>query len=143
LPAGSVHRISATNPLSFAPPDWFALLQCRAVIFVEMSGTEQTIYFSLAYFLKSPALGTRTVWRLRGYCILVRKTAERVRMKTVSTPTTYMTAEELQQKAAAKFEEAKLLPDGPLRQEVLKSACGLRNLAEIKGWLYSELQPSK
>jgi hypothetical protein len=106
-----------------------------------MSGTEQTIYFSLAYFLKSPALGTRTVWRLRGYCILVRKTAERVRMKTVSTPTTYMTAEELQQKAAAKFEEAKLLPDGPLRQEVLKSACGLRNLAEIKGWLYSELQP--
>jgi hypothetical protein len=64
-------------------------------------------------------------------------------MKIVTTPTTYLTAEELQQKAAEKFEEAALLPDGPLRQEILKSACGLRNLAEIKGWLSSELQPPK
>jgi hypothetical protein len=64
-------------------------------------------------------------------------------MKTVTTPTTYLTAEELRQKAAEKFEKAAMLPDGPLRQEILQSACGLRNLAEIRGWLSSELQSPK
>jgi hypothetical protein len=55
-------------------------------------------------------------------------------------PTTYLTTEELQQIASAKFEEAAALPDGPQRQQSLKSAHGFRNLAEIKGWLSSDLQ---
>jgi hypothetical protein len=53
-------------------------------------------------------------------------------------PTTYLTTVELQQIAAAKFEEASLLPDGPLRREVLKSAQNFRKLAEVKGWLSSD-----
>ena len=35
-------------------------------------------------------------------------------------PTTYLTTEELQQLASAKFEEAATLPDGPEREQVLK-----------------------
>jgi hypothetical protein len=64
-------------------------------------------------------------------------------MKTVTKPTPYLTAEDLQEIAAAKFEEAASLPDGPQRQKLLSSACELRNLAEIKGWLSSEFQPPK
>ena len=58
-------------------------------------------------------------------------------------PTTYLTTEELQQIASAKFEEAAALPDCPQRQQILKSARGFRNLAEIKGWLSSDLQLPK
>jgi hypothetical protein len=58
-------------------------------------------------------------------------------------PNTYLSIEELEQVAAAKFKEASQLPDGPQRQEVLKSACGFRSLAELKGWLSGELRPPK
>jgi hypothetical protein len=56
-------------------------------------------------------------------------------------PTTYLTIEELQQIASAKFEEAAALPDGPQRKKILASAHSFRSLAEVKGWLSSELQP--
>jgi hypothetical protein len=60
-----------------------------------------------------------------------------------SKPTTYLTIEELQQIATAKFEEATALPDGPQRHKVLASAHSFRSLAEIRGWLSSDLQPPK
>jgi hypothetical protein len=37
-------------------------------------------------------------------------------------PTTYLTGEDLYQIAAIKFEEAAVTPEGPARQQVLKSA---------------------
>jgi hypothetical protein len=55
-------------------------------------------------------------------------------MKTVPKPTTYLTIEELQQVAAAKFEEAAALPAGPRKQQILNSAYS---------WLSSELKPPK
>ena len=55
-------------------------------------------------------------------------------------PTTYLTIEEIQQIASPKFEEAAALPDGPQRQQLLKSAYSFRSLAEVKGWLSSDLQ---
>jgi hypothetical protein len=58
-------------------------------------------------------------------------------------PTTYLTIEQLQQIAKAKFEEAAVLPLGPERQEILKSAHGFRSMAEMKGWLSGGLQPPK
>jgi hypothetical protein len=58
-------------------------------------------------------------------------------------PTTYLTTEELQQIAAAKFEEAAALPDGPQREAVLRSAQTYYNQVRMKGWLSSELQPPK
>jgi hypothetical protein len=61
----------------------------------------------------------------------------------VFRPTTYLTIEELEQIAAAKFEKAASLADGPQKQEIMKSAYGYRSLAEMKGWLSSELQPPK
>lgn len=64
-------------------------------------------------------------------------------MRTVTKPTTYLTTAELQQLATAKFAEAETLPNGPEKQEILKSAYGFRSLAEMKGWLSSELQPPK
>jgi hypothetical protein len=56
-------------------------------------------------------------------------------------PTTYLTIEELQEMAAAKFEEAAALVPGPERQELLKKAYGYRSLAEMKAWLSSDLRP--
>ena len=58
-------------------------------------------------------------------------------------PTHYLTNEELDQIAKAKFEEAASLPAGPRRQKVLKSACSYRSLAEMRGWLSGELHPPK
>jgi hypothetical protein len=58
-------------------------------------------------------------------------------------PTTYMTIEELQQIAATKFNDAAVLPDGPQRETVLRSAQAYYNQAQLKGWLSSELQPPK
>jgi hypothetical protein len=55
------------------------------------------------------------------------------------TPTTYLTIEELQEIAAAKFEEAAALPPGPEQQKVLISANGLRSVLEMKRWLASGL----
>jgi hypothetical protein len=54
-----------------------------------------------------------------------------------------MTIEELQQIAAAKFEEAAALPAGPQRETVLRSAQTYFNQAQMKGWLSSELQSPK
>jgi hypothetical protein len=56
-------------------------------------------------------------------------------------PTTYLTIEELQEMAAAKFEEAAALLPGPEQQEILKKAYGYRSLAEMKAWLSSDLRP--
>jgi hypothetical protein len=56
-------------------------------------------------------------------------------------PTTYLTVEELQEMAAAKFEEAAALLPGPERQEILKKAYSYRSLAEMKAWLSSDLRP--
>jgi hypothetical protein len=52
-------------------------------------------------------------------------------MKTVSKPTN-PTIEELRQVAAAKFEEAAALPEGPKKQQILKLANNYRAMAEIK-----------
>ena len=49
-------------------------------------------------------------------------------------PTSYLTGEDLYQIAAIKFEEAAVTPEGPARQQVLKSAYNFRDLAKMKGW---------
>jgi hypothetical protein len=114
----------------------------RQILFLQMSETGLDIrLFASAKSCIASFLGPG-VWRLRGYCTLVRKRAERDAMGSFR-PTTYLTIEELQQIASAKFEEAAAFPDGPQRLEILKSAHGFRNLAEIKGWLSSDLQPRK
>jgi hypothetical protein len=74
------------------------------------------------------------------FCTPVHETAERDLMGSFK-PTTYLTIEEIRQIASAKFEEAAALPDGPQRQQLLKSAYSFRSLAEMKGWLSSDLQP--
>jgi hypothetical protein len=71
------------------------------------------------------------------------QTAERFIMRTAANPSTYLKAEELRQIAAAKLEEAEALPDGPERQQVLRSAQSFDSLARVKGWVSSELQPPK
>ena len=59
-------------------------------------------------------------------------------------PSTYLTAEELKQIAAIKFDEAALTEPGKEKQEILKSAYGYQNLAEMKRYLGSkELEPPK
>jgi hypothetical protein len=58
-------------------------------------------------------------------------------------PTTYLTIEELQEIASAKFDEAAELPDGPQRQQIMKSAHSLRSLAEMKGRRSGDVQPPK
>jgi hypothetical protein len=82
-----------------------------------MSGTELDNAFPGAKLFHRQHLGPG-VWRLRKYCILVRKRAERDLMGSFK-PTTYL-REELQQLASAKFEEAAALPDGPRREQLLK-----------------------
>jgi hypothetical protein len=64
-------------------------------------------------------------------------------MKTVPKPTTYLTIEELRQFAAAKFEEAATLPEGPEKQQILKLAYSYRTMAEMRGWLASDLKRPK
>jgi len=64
-------------------------------------------------------------------------------MKTLRGPTTYLTTEELRQIAAAKRAEAAALPPGFQQDELLRKAENFRHLAEIKGWLASELRPPK
>jgi hypothetical protein len=60
-----------------------------------------------------------------------------------NSPTTYLTKEELQEIAAAKFEEAATLAPGCQKEEILRSAENFRRLAEMKGWLSSELRAPK
>ena len=50
----------------------------------------------------------------------------------INSPTTYLTKEELQEIAAAKFEEAATLPPGYQKEEILRSAENFRRLAEMK-----------
>ncbi len=64
-------------------------------------------------------------------------------MKTVTKPTTYLTIEELRQVAAAKLEEAAALPAGPKKQQILNSAYNCRSMAEMRGWLASDLKRPK
>ncbi|TMJ82292.1 MAG: hypothetical protein E6G79_13455 [Alphaproteobacteria bacterium] len=61
----------------------------------------------------------------------------------MNSPTTYLTKEEFQEIAAAKFEEAATLPPGYQKQEILRSAENFRRLAEMNGWLSSELRAPK
>jgi len=103
-----------------------------------MSATAQTSFFGLAELLL-PALGSGRLVTER-FCTPVRETAERDLMRSFK-PTTYLTIEEIRQIASAKFEEATALPDGPQRQQLLKSAYSFRSLAEMKSWLSSDLQP--
>jgi hypothetical protein len=59
-------------------------------------------------------------------------------------PSTYLTADELKQIAAIKFNEAASAPPGPEQQKILRSAQGYENLAEMKRYLAcKELQPPK
>jgi hypothetical protein len=62
-------------------------------------------------------------------------------MGITSRPTTYLTIEELQEMAAAKFEEAAALSPGPERQEILKKAYGYKSLADMKAWLCGDQRP--
>jgi hypothetical protein len=55
--------------------------------------------------------------------------------------TTYLTIEELTEIAARKFEHAAALAPCHKKEELVKSAETFRNLAKIRGWLCSELQP--
>lgn len=64
-------------------------------------------------------------------------------MKTERIPTTYLTIEELTQIAAKKLEAAAALAPSHQKGELLRSAEDFRSLAEIKGWLSSELKPPK
>jgi hypothetical protein len=64
-------------------------------------------------------------------------------MKNERSPITYLTTEELRQIVAAKLGEAAALPPGFKKEELLRSAENFRSLAEIKGWLSSELRPPK
>jgi hypothetical protein len=64
-------------------------------------------------------------------------------MRPERNPTTCLTAKELRQIAAARLEEATALSPGLKKQELLRSAENFRSLAEIKGWLSSELRPPK
>lgn len=62
-------------------------------------------------------------------------------MGTASRPTTYLTVEELQELAAAKFEEAAALSPGPVQQEILKKAYGYKALADMKTLLSGDPRP--
>jgi hypothetical protein len=61
-------------------------------------------------------------------------------MRRISKPTTYLTGEDLYQIATIKFEEAAATPEGPARQQVLKSAYSFRDLAKMKGWPPSDVR---
>jgi hypothetical protein len=62
-------------------------------------------------------------------------------MSRASRPTTYLTVEELQEMAAAKFQEAAVLSPGPEQQEILKKAYGYLSLADMKALLVRDLRP--
>jgi hypothetical protein len=62
-------------------------------------------------------------------------------MNRASRPTTYLTIDELQEMAAAKFEEAAALRPGPEQQEILKKAYGYRSRADMKALLVRDLRP--
>ena len=62
-------------------------------------------------------------------------------MKNERSPTTYLTIEELTQIAAEKIEQAAALAASYQKEELLRTAHDFCNLAEIKGWLSSELRP--
>jgi hypothetical protein len=64
-------------------------------------------------------------------------------MKNEQSPISYLTIEELTQIAAEKYEQAEALAPSYQKEELLRSADNFRHIAEIKGWLSSELQPPK
>jgi hypothetical protein len=106
------------------------------------TGLDNELFASAEFFIASEE--QRAVWRLRGRVHTpVRKRAERGDMKTERGPPNYLTQEELRQIAAAKLVEAAALPAGFQQDELLRSAENFRHLAEIKGWLASELRPPK
>jgi len=62
-------------------------------------------------------------------------------MNKVSRPTTYLTVDELQEMAAAKFQEAAALAPGPEQQEILKKAFGYLSRADMKASPVRDLRP--
>ena len=62
-------------------------------------------------------------------------------MHRTSRPTTYLTIDELQEMAAAKFEEAAALVPGPEQQKILKKAYGYLSRADMKALLVRDLRP--
>jgi hypothetical protein len=64
-------------------------------------------------------------------------------MKTELSPTTDLTIEELTQIAADKFDQAAALAPSYQKEELLRSAENFRCLAEVRGWLSSELRTPK
>jgi hypothetical protein len=60
-------------------------------------------------------------------------------MTTKEKPSTHLTVEQCEQLAAAMFEDAAALPPGPKQIEILKLADGYRNLAEMKSWVFGEV----
>jgi hypothetical protein len=95
--------------------------------------------FSSAEFLHRQLWGPGRL-ATEGNVTLARRSAERDPMKT---PTTHLTIEELRQVAAAKFEEAAALPEGPKKQLISKLAYNYRTMAEIRGRLASDLKRPK
>ncbi|MEI9923511.1 MAG: hypothetical protein WDN50_08260 [Bradyrhizobium sp.] len=55
---------------------------------------------------------------------------------------TYLTADHLEERAAARLREAEQLPDGQARQHALKNAAQLRSYAAMKRYL-APLPPAK
>jgi hypothetical protein len=82
------------------------------------------------------------VWRLRDLYSRPQDSGARP-MKSERNPTTYLTIEDLTQIAARKLEQAAALAPSHEKEELLRSAENFRALAEVKGWLSSELQPAK
>jgi hypothetical protein len=62
-------------------------------------------------------------------------------MNKASRPTTYLTVDELQEMAAAKFEEAAALAPGPEQQQILKKAYGYLSRADMKALLARDPRP--
>jgi hypothetical protein len=62
-------------------------------------------------------------------------------MNKASRPTTYLTVDELQEMAAAKFEEAAALAPGPEQQQILKKAYGYLSRADMKALLVRDPRP--
>jgi hypothetical protein len=111
--------------------------------FAELSPTEQTNKLRVGKILHCQQRDSGRLATERRYRTPAQRKAERDHMKTERSPTTYLTIEELTEIAAQKLEEAAALAPGFQKEELLKSAENFRNLAEIKGWLSSDLKPPK
>ena len=135
-----IRILRSPGELRLLVTDWPPRALQRTLFFEKCREPDRQRVPRFGRIFASPASG-RALWRLREYRILARQRGSAT-MRAFK-PTTYMTTEELQQIAAAKFEEAAALPDGPQKQTVLRSAQTYFNQAQMKGWLSSELQSPK